>query len=258
MNKKSPFRIFAFCILAFFVAGSSWAASLEHGKVRARTRGWEVKDEGGVNGSNAPQTEITQEQSYVEESFAADASQATVEVEEPVVEVEEARTVKRRGKLMLIGGKKKKKGPTRLDGYLAVGVSPALRFSDLDPVHSRPPSPALPEFNFVSSEYVPYLIEEALPEDAMNDASLLSEIVIEMEPHTVVSGTIDTRRHKQEEQVEHFQLEEQRTTVLRPEEVLIFFETETASGKAGALVPFSPATPSQNTTINSKATLRKE
>lgn len=165
-------------------------------------------------------------------------------------------TVKKGAGLILIGGGRR--GPSLRDGYLAVDVPPSLRFSDVDPVNSRPPSPALPEFNFVSNEYVPYLIEDALPEDAMNDASLLSEIVIELEPHEIVSGVIDTRRTVQEELVEHFDLEEQRNTVLRPEEVLIFFETDSNLSGSGAMVPFSPATPTTNTTIKSSATLKKE
>ncbi len=162
---------------------------------------------------------------------------------------------KRRSGLILIGGRSKK--PKLKDGYLAVDVPPALRFSDADPVNTRPPSPALPEFNFVSGEYVPYLIETALSEDDLNNAALLSEIVIEMPPHEVVSGKIETRSTAQEELVEHFDLDEQRSTVLRPEEVLIYFETDTNVGKTGAMVPFSPATPS-TTTIKSSATLTKE
>ena len=143
-------------------------------------------------------------------------------------------------------------------GYLADGHPRVPRFSDESEVSRRPPSPALPEFAMMSNEYVPYVIESPLPEDMLNDPSILSEIVIELEPHRIVSGMIDTRVTVPEEKVEHFELDENRTTVLRPEEILIFFETDSGGNReTNAVIPFSPATPA-NTTIESSATFKKE
>lgn len=263
MNMRFSFKTLFLLVLAFGCLASGWAASLEHGKVRARARGWHSnEDKSATREPELKQVEeVTREPVVDDEPEQREIVEETVEAQAtPDVTRSESpdrsdRVSRRRGKLILIGSQKKK-GPSIADGYLAVGTAPVLRFSDVDPVNARPPSPALPEFNFVSSEYVPYLIEEALPEDALNDSSMLSELVIEMEPHTVVSGAIDTRRHKNEEQVEDFHLEEQKSTILRPEEILIFFETDTNMGKTGAVIPFSPATP--NTTIKSEATLNKE
>ena len=259
---KTPF----FLLLVVTLLGHGWAASLEHGKVRARERGWlDMKPKPAAEkGEPAIPIAEPMEVTFEEESPVDELPEAAVEIEQPVEAARKSDasdervrpSPKLRGKLQLIS-RQLKKGPTFADGYLAVGSAPVLRFSDIDPINARPPSPALPEFNFVSSEFVPYLIEEALPEDALNDNSLLAELVIEMEPHTVVSGMIDTRRHRQEEQVEDFHLEEQRTTVLRPEEILIFFETDTNVGSSGAVIPFSPATPNP-TTVKSSATLNKE
>lgn len=148
--------------------------------------------------------------------------------------------------------------PTR-SGYLAEGAPNILRFSDDDEANGRPPAPALPEFSMLSNEYVPYVLEEPLPQDALNDPSLLAEIVIDMEPHTVVSGVIDTRPTKSPEQMEQMELEqEKRSPIVRPEEVLIFFEADTRrKGEVKAIIPFSPAGPSE-TKVESSAEYIKE
>ncbi|WP_309023575.1 hypothetical protein [Pelagicoccus sp. SDUM812002] len=252
------------------LCGPASAASLELGHVRAKRRGWAEVENSAPSKTTKElaafeevEVEMT-EDTFQEEEEEVHAHELT-EFDEPPSESNmtvKARlkrvrsSVKRLGGLVLIGRGTEKK-PTLREGYLAVDAPPALRFSDIDPVNDRPPSPALPEFNFVASEYMPYLIESGLSEDELNNAAMLSEIVIEMAPHEIVSGKIETRSRAQEEMVEHFDLDEQRSSVLRPEEVLIYFETDTNGGKTGAMVPFSPATPSTNT-IKSSATLTKE
>lgn len=258
MTLKPNIKILFLALTIPFQGGVLYSASLEMGHVRANNRGWVAQDFDTTDGSS----EVKAEEATFEEN------ERTVVSSEPVVtgdasEIRElvasprARDPLQRAKSLLFVGKKVKE-PTLRDGYLAFAAPPSLRFSDLDPEHSRPPSPALPEFNMVSNEYLPYLIESALPEDAMRDNAMLSEIVIELERHNVISGKIDTRRVVKEELVEHFDLDEQRTTVLRPEEVLIYFETDTNVGRAGTMVPFSPATPNTPQSVKSSANLKKE
>ena len=58
---------------------------------------------------------------------------------------------------------------------------------------------------------------------------------------------------------EVFETEENVETVLRPEEVLIFFENPRTEGNVRTIVPaFSPALPANQPTIESKATYRVE
>lgn len=270
--KRTLRSLFIMSLLAGFGA-AGWAASLELGQVRAKRRGWSDSDaassqkatremEAFADGESNLASEPVDEVDFAEsveapvEEFSAEVPEAEPKAERALRAKRSLGSTKRRSGLILIGGGEKKK-PSLENGYLTVDVPPALRFSDADPVNARPPSPALPEFNFVSSEYMPYLIETALTEDELNNAAMLSEIVIELAPHEVVSGRIETRSKVQEELVEHFDLDEQRTTVLRPEEVLIYFETDTNAGRTGTMVPFSPATPNTST-IKSSATLNKK
>ncbi|MBD5781411.1 hypothetical protein IEN85_18060 [Pelagicoccus sp. NFK12] len=276
MTRKIILKSFIAKVLLWGLSVSAWGASLELGQVRANRRGWtEIERARASHDRDASQDTrevegFGEEDAYVTEEVAPEDSLRAFEGDAGEEQLEESGAApdkerrvtrvrsgsKRRSGLILIGGRERKK-PSLKDGYLTVDLPPALRFSDADPVNARPPSPALPEFNFVSHEYVPYLLETHLTEDELQEAAMLSEIVIEMEPHEVVSGKIKTRSTSHEELVEHFDLEEQRSTVLRPEEVLIFFETDTHAGRAGAMVPFNPATPN-TTTIKSSATLKKE
>lgn len=265
MTRNVLLKTLIFNAFVTFLGTATWAASLELGQVRANRRGWVDR---GVREAQV-QTEsegVAEESRYVTEEGSGDEIPAELGAPPGPDAKPDKKAAKlpkgeagpgllKRG-LMLIG--RGEKQPTLRDGYLTIEVPPALRFSDRDPVNTRPPSPALPEFNFVSNEYMPYLIETALSKDELDDAEMLSELVIELAPHEIVSGMIDTRRRSQEELVESFNIEESSTTVLRPEEVLIYFETDTSTGKAGALVPFSPATPSANPTIKSSATFKKE
>lgn len=162
----------------------------------------------------------------------------------------------RLGAGLLLIGRSREKEMVR-SGYLAFAAPNVLRFSDDQEINNRPPAPALPEFNIVGSEHMPYLVESALPEDAMNDLDMLAEIVVELEPHTVLSGKIDTSRAYAEERIENFEVDEPRSTALRPEEVLIFFESNGVNSNTNAIIPFAPATPSAET-IKSSAKFSKE
>ena len=138
----------------------------------------------------------------------------------------------------------KKKDVERL-GYLVATAPLAIRFSDEELENQRAPMPALPEYSILSNRYEPYLIEEPLPEDELRKNKYMEQLVINLEPHTVVSGAIDFESGRDDNISQDVLLEENKTMVLRPEEVLIFFETDAlGSGQSTpkALVPFSPAT----------------
>ena len=145
------------------------------------------------------------------------------------------------------------------DGYL-YDVGPVnLRFSDEKATEKRPPSPALPEFTMLSNEYDPYLLEMPLPEDEIASRELLAEVTIEMDPHVVVSGMIDTRSYEREVDIDRLDLEEESRKVLRPEEVLIFFEAESKNSDKTIVLPFSPAIPNSSPDpIPSRATINRE
>lgn len=270
-KKNRTKRVWGTLFLGLMVLGTSSLEALEFGHVRARSRGWLDEENGGSSPSDASDRMAMETSPLKEEPEAAyeadydmaadDPAEEGMEMDEDSLKVSPASS-QRRMRLPNVTGvfsglKKISFKKERFKGYLAYGQPNPLRFADVDAKNTRPPSPALPEFSFGRNDYVPYLIEEPLPEDAMNDPSMLSEVVIELEPHSVVSGKIDTRRVTQEDRVEHFNLEEQRTTVLRPEEVLIFFENNGHTTESGAVIPFSPATPSAET-IKSSAKLTKE
>lgn len=255
MTRKRPIKTLLIAGLAAFSFGWTSAPSLELGHVRSNRRGWTEQSAPKVDGRRSEQKLELQE----EVEGAADAGAIDEGVlEDPVVKrvgyVKRFRSAV--GGLSLIPSKEK--GPSLKHGYLTYERPPALRFSDVDLARAAPPSPALPEFTFVPNEYLPYLVENELSEEAMKDAAMLSSIVVDLAPHEVVSGLIDTRRAAKEEIVVNYDLDERHSAVLRPEEVLIFFETDSSSSAPGVLVPFSPATPSSTTTIRSSATLRKE
>ena len=238
------------------------AASLKHGHVRANTRAFHYKPQSDQFASGGAMAEDFAEEAYedsdaevlVDPEGVAAANQVTVESEE-VDRAIEGRRVRGFGKNVLFWRDQEIDYSEGHVGYLAEGPPPPLRFADRGTATRRIPSPALPEFSVVSREYEPYLIDEPLPQDAMDDPELLSEIVIELEPHTVLSGVIETKREQPEQKVENFELEEKKTTVLRPEEVLIFFEADNGNNRANAVIPFAPATPSAET-IESSAKYR--
>lgn len=129
-------------------------------------------------------------------------------------------------------------------GYLVERGPGALRFSDEDGSQKRPPSPALPEFAVMSNEYEPYVIETPLPEDQRGGSGSLNHLIIDLEPHTVVSGAIETEALEAGEEAEALDVVERKATVLRPEEVLIYYETNSqGASEVNAFVPFSPALP---------------
>ncbi|MDQ8201580.1 hypothetical protein [Pelagicoccus sp. SDUM812003] len=283
--RAGQLRLAGVGLMAGLLLQGAIASALEHGHLRARTRAFVYEGEFGMDGAPSPSMEFDIEdgEEVLEEEVAVSGTEDPVDLtettwEEPAAveeEVEETvelehfsgprkspsqrvhRWVKDGAGMLLIGDSPFGKKAFKAEGYLAFGPPKALRFSDADEVNRRPPSPALPEFSFSSEEYFPYLVETPLEEGAFGDASMLSELVIELEPHTVVSGKIDTRRIVEEETVESFDLEEQRSTVLRPEEVLIFFETDGSMTETNAVIPFSPATPN-NQTPKSSAKLIKE
>ncbi len=139
-------------------------------------------------------------------------------------------------------------------GYLISSGPAPIRFSDEKKLTNRTPSPALPEFSLMSIDYDPYLIESPLPEDEKNGNSVYADVVIEMEPVKIVSGDIDYDKGERVEDIADVAIEEERASVVRAEDVLIFFESKSSSGRTGALIPFSPAPPASSPPAKSKAT----
>ncbi|MEM9161304.1 MAG: hypothetical protein AAGB46_19840 [Verrucomicrobiota bacterium] len=163
-----------------------------------------------------------------------------IEEEKPVEEMME----KEKGdRLRFLGAFKKKPA---YEGYLIDAAPVAIRFSDADEENKRVPMPALPEYSILSNRYIPYLIEEPLPEDERVKKGLLSAIIVDMAEHEVVSGAIDFSSGGDDYHTEELILEEDKSTILRPEEVLIFFEGDILGSGSGSspdiLVPFNPAT----------------
>jgi len=239
--------IASICLSEGFLA----ASSLELGHVRARSRGWAELDRAPAQAGQADEGQVPPGASSAPAQGQGEQRADLPNGVEPMQEGS------RKSGLRLISGLVGA-GQHPRRGYLVRGSPPSLRFSDLDPAHSKPPASALPEFSFAPQQHYPYLVEAELPEDALNNPALLSEIVVDLEPHAIVSGKIETRIITEEEKVEDFNLDEQRTTVLRPEEVLIFFEADTGRGASGTVVPFSPATPSAAPTIKSSATITEQ
>ncbi len=233
------------CAAAALLLSAHASAALGFGHNRARTRALPYSGVASVNGLS--DLESAEEAEPLEEPAT---HVATPEMETKAVGGNAGERM-----AVLIAPARFRPGPRA--GYLADGPPNALRFSDDDTLRKRQPSPALPEFSMMPNEYAPYLIESPLAEDARNDPALLSEIVVDLSPHTVVSGVIDLRRKDAEVKVEHFDLEENRTSALRPADVLKFFESDGVVLESSVLVPFSPAAPSAET-IKSSAKLRTE
>ena len=241
------------------MAGDAVASAMEHGHSRARTRWWGQRPPAESDGSAKAAAE--RPSASLEETVPAiEAPTAAISAPDVSVAVEvEAEQADRRP-FFIPGALFRKREVGFRDGhvgYLADGPPVGLRFAESESVGSRPASPALPEFLFATGGYEPYLLESPLDSNPMNNPELLSQIVIDLEPHQVLSGVIDTRRQTLEPKVEHFELEESRPTILRPEEVLIYFETDNGGDRTRTIIPFAPATPLQESP-KSSARFRKE
>lgn len=127
-------------------------------------------------------------------------------------------------------------------GYLAYDKPAGLRFAENVDMKKRVPSPALPEFSLLSDSYQSYLLETPLSEEESFENSFYSEVVVEMEPHVLISGNIDfgmDRREMTEDQ--RLVMEEERDSLLKPEDVLIFFEAGNQNRDVNVVVPVSPS-----------------
>lgn len=144
------------------------------------------------------------------------------------------------------------------NGYLSSQGPVAMRFSDEEATKQRPPSPALPEFTVMANESDPYLIERPLPEDTIRARERLSEVVLELEPHSILSGKIEKDSGYDSQAPEALNIQESRGGALRSDEVLIFFEAGSEGNEANVLIPFSPALPSEKTVESSAKYIRKE
>lgn len=143
-------------------------------------------------------------------------------------------------------------------GYLAYRAPPPLRFSDDSSLTRNFPSSALPEFSMVARGSGSLVVETQLSGDEARKQALLNQIVVELEPHTIVSGKIDTTIPSELEERDRLLIEEAEGPVVRPEEVLIFFENKRDGGNARTIIPFSPAIPSDNSPSKSGATYNRK
>ena len=142
-------------------------------------------------------------------------------------------------------------------GYLAYAVPPPLRFSDSDALAKRAPSPALPEFSLLVPRRGTEVFESELSTETARRNQIRNQIVVELDPYTVVSGRIDTSIPRQGQDRGLIMGDEFEEPVVRPEEVLIFFENEREGGDVRTIVPFSPALPQEREPSRSGATYNR-
>lgn len=142
-------------------------------------------------------------------------------------------------------------------GYLAYATPPPLRFSDSDALAKRASSPALPEFSFVAPGSGTEIIESELSEETARRNQIRNQIVVELDPYKIVSGRIDTTIPRQNEERDLIMGDQFEEPIVRPEEVLIFFENEREGGDVRTIVPFSPALPQENEPSRSGATYNR-
>lgn len=142
-------------------------------------------------------------------------------------------------------------------GYLAFRAPPPLRFSDDPSLAKRPPALALPEFSILAPGRGSPMVETRLTEEEARKLALMNQIVVELEPYTIMSGNINTTIPREIDEAERLLIEESNDPVVRPEEVLIFFENGGEGDNTRTIVPFSPALPSQNPPKRSGATYNR-
>jgi len=150
---------------------------------------------------------------------------------------------------------REKPGPWR--GYLAAGAPAPLRFASRNGNLALDPSPALPEFGVMARPSNPVLEAASLSkaERARREETLPVET---LDTHVVVSGKMDLS--KTFRKMESVELRDTMDQVLRPEEVLIYFETGSQAGDGGEsrfFLPVSPAPPALET-FESSARLNAE
>lgn len=144
-------------------------------------------------------------------------------------------------------------------GYLAYAEPSLLRFSDESAKGKGSPSLALPEFSMMTANQETLVVETRLSDAEIHRTELLRQVVVKLDPHTIVSGTIDRSIPRFEGDGARFETEETSGMALRPEEVLIFFENQRTEGNVRTIVPsFSPALPNSQPTVKSKAIYRVE
>ena len=146
----------------------------------------------------------------------------------------------------------------KLKGYLAYNEPVPLRFSNEYLLGNQSLSASLPEFSMITPSQEPLIIETRLSEKEIYQNELLRQVVVKMDPHTIVSGTIDTSIPRSRIEGPRFEIEESTDSVIRREEVLIFFENQREDGGGRTIVPFSPAMPTQQPPVDSKANYRIE
>ncbi|MDG2255909.1 MAG: hypothetical protein P8L49_13220 [Opitutaceae bacterium] len=146
----------------------------------------------------------------------------------------------------------------KFKGYLAYNEPLPLRFSNEYILSDQSLSPALPELTMINASQEPLIVETRLSEQEIHRNELLRQVIVKMDPYTIVSGGIDTRIPRPNIAGPRFEMEESSDTVVRPDEVLIFFENQRGEGSRRTIVPFSPALPAQQSPIDSKAGYRIE
>ncbi|MEC7906652.1 MAG: hypothetical protein VYC82_05465 [Verrucomicrobiota bacterium] len=142
-------------------------------------------------------------------------------------------------------------------GYLAYAKPPPLRFSDSDALAKRASSPALPEFSMVAPGGGTEVFESELSIETARRNQIRNQIVVELDPYSVVSGRVNTSIPRQGQDRELIMGDEFEEPVVRPEEVLIFFENEREGGDVRTIVPFSPALPQEREPSRSGTTYNR-
>ena len=101
------------------------------------------------------------------------------------------------------------------------------------------------------------VFESVLTTGTARRNQIRNQIVVELDPYTVVSGRIDTSIPRQGQDRELIMGDEFEEPVVRPEEVLIFFENEREGGDVRTIVPFSPALPQERERSRSGTTYNR-
>jgi len=143
-------------------------------------------------------------------------------------------------------------------GYLAYNKPAPLRFSNEYLLRDQSLSASLPEFTMMTPGQEPLIVETRLSEKEIHRNDLLRQVVVKMDAHTIVSGRIDTSIPRSRIEGPRFDLEERSDAGVRAEEVLIFFENQRGEGGGRTIVPFSPALPTQQSPVHSRANYRIE
>ena len=117
--------------------------------------------------------------------------------------------------------------------------------------------PGTNRYSIVASTNARYEDWANLSDEEARKLAMMNQVVFELERHTIISGNIYTTIPREIEERDRLLIEESEESIVRPEEVLIFFENKRDGNNTRTIVPFSPAQPSQNPPAKSGASYNR-